>query len=260
MIESGITTRKAADIVEMPLSTLYYRSVKAEQDQALADMIREIAFKYTFYGYRRVHFVINQSGIHANHKRVYRIYKSLGLQRQKPRKNKKRIIVQKPLTEPIFCNYVWAIDFMFETLEDGRLIKIMTIEELLSRFSLGIEVGFSITAKVVIEVLEECFRVYGIPRIIRTDQGPEFRSLSFEKFIRKHGIRHEFTERGSPWENGTLESFNGKLREECLSRNIFENAKQAREVIEEYRNFYNTERPHSSLGGKTPSEVYRNGS
>ncbi len=259
MIEFGITVRKAADIVEMPLSTLYYRSIKAEQDQALADMIREVAFKYTFYGYRRIHFVVNKCGIHANHKRVYRIYKSLGLQRQKPRKNKKRIIVQKPLTEPIFCNHVWAIDFLFDALTDGRRIKIMTVEELLSRFSLGIEVGFSIPAKVVIEVLEECFRVYGIPRIIRTDQGPEFRSINFEKFIQKHGIRQEFTEKGSPWQNGTLESFNGKLRDECLSRNIFENPRQAKEVIEKYRIFYNTERPHSSIEGKTPYEVFKDG-
>ncbi len=102
----------------------------------------------------------------------------------------------------------------------------------------------------VIEVLEECFRLYGIPRIIRTDQEPEFRSINFEKFIRKHGIRHEFTEKGSPWQNGTLESFNGKLIDECLSRNIFENPKQAKEVIE---------RPHSSLEGKTPYEVFKDG-
>ncbi len=100
MIEFGITVRKAKDTVEMPLSTLYYHSIKAEQDQALLDMIREVALKYIFYGYRRIHFVMNKYGIHTNHKRVYRIYKSLGLQRQKPSKNKN-----------MFCNHVWAIDF-----------------------------------------------------------------------------------------------------------------------------------------------------
>ena len=259
MIQLGITARKSADILEIPLSTLYYHSVKAEQDMSLAEMIKDIAFKYTFYGYRRIHLAVNRRGVNANHKKVYRIYKCLSLQRQKPSKNKKRIAVETPLTEPLFCNHVWAVDFLFDSITDGRYIKIMTVEDLFSRFSLGIEVGFSITAKVVIEVIKECLRLYGIPRIIRTDQGPEFRSLTFEKFIQKHGIRHEFTEKGSPWQNGTLESFNGKLRDECLSRNLFENQMQAKEVIQKHRIFYNTERPHSSLGGKTPSEVFRHG-
>ncbi len=111
----------------------------------------------------------------------------------------------------------------------------MTSEELFNRFSLGIEVGLSVSAKMVIEVIEECFRLYRIPRIIRTDQGLEFRSVKFEKFIEKYNIKHKFTEKGSPCQNGTLESLNSKLRGECPSRNIFENLMYAREVIEEYR-------------------------
>ena len=166
MIQLGITAKKTADILEIPLSTLYYHSVKAEQDMSLAEMIRDIAFKYTFYGYRRIHLAVNRRGVNANHKKVYRIYKCLSLQRQKPSKNKKRIAVEAPLTEPLFfCNHVWAVDFLFDSFTDGRHIKIMTVEDLFSRFSLGIEVGFSITAKVVIEVIEECLRLYGIPRI-----------------------------------------------------------------------------------------------
>jgi putative transposase len=99
----------------------------------------------------------------------------------------------------------------------------MTVEDLFSRLSPGIDVRFSIPAKTVIEVLEECIQLYGIPRIIRTDQGPEFRSQTFQKFIQKYGIRHEFTEKGSPWQNGNLESLGGKLRDECLGRNLFDN-------------------------------------
>lgn len=120
---------------------------------------------------------------------------------------------------------------------------------------MGIEVSFSITAKTVIEVIERCFMVYVMPKVIRTDQGPEFRSLIFEKFVKKHGIRHEFTEKGSPWQNGTLESFNGKFREKCLSRHLSESQQHTKEVVEKYRKFYNTERPHSSLCNQSPSEV-----
>lgn len=256
MIQHGITVRKAADILEIPVSTLYYHSDKAEKYNALAAMIREIAFKHTFYGYRRIYLVIKRRGSHANHKRVYRIYKAIGLERHRPRRNKKLAVVQLPLTKPLHCNHVWAVDFLFDGLMDGRRIKILTATDLFSRFSLAIDCQFSIPAKSMIETLQECIRRYGIPRIIRTDQGPEFRSLTFQKFVQKHGMRHEFTEKGSPWQNGSLESFNGKLRDECLSRNLFENPAQAKEVIEKHRIFYNTERPHSSLDGKTPSEVF----
>lgn len=162
-----------------------------------------------------------------------------------------------PLTKPLFCNHIWAVDFLFDALTDGRHIKIMTVEDIFSRFSLSIEPALSIPARLVIKVLEECIRLYGIPRIIRTDQGPEFRSLTFQKFVQKYGIRHEFTEKGSPWQNGSLESFNGKLRDECLNRSLFESPTQAKEVIEKHRVFYNTERPHSSLNGKTPLEIFR---
>lgn len=261
MIQAGITARRTGDILELPVSTLYYRSSKAEQDEALASMVREIAFKYTFYGYRRIHVVINKAGTIANHKKVYRIYKSLNLQRLKPRKNKKlTAAVQLPLAEPLHCNHVWAVDFVFDAFTNGRRIKFMTVEDLFSRFSTGIDSQFSIPAKRVVEVLEDCLRLYGVPRIIRTDQGPEFRSLTFQKFLQKHGIRHEFTEKGSPWQNGGLESFNGKFRDECLNRNLFESPLQTKEVIQKYRIFYNTERPHSSLDNKTPSEVFRQSS
>lgn len=258
MIRLGITARKTGEILGIPVSTLYYQSAKADKDKALTEFIEEIAFKHTFYGYRRIHLAIKRRGISVNRKRVYRIYKTLALQRQRPRRKKKMPVVQLPLTKPLYCNHVWAVDFLFDTLTDGRRIKIMTVEDLFSRLSPCINVRFSIPAKAVIEVFEECIQRYGIPRIIRTDQGPEFRSLTFQKFIQKYGIRHEFTEKGSPWQNGNLESFNGKLREECLSRNLFESPSQAKEVIEKYRIFYNTERPHSGLNGKTPYEVYKN--
>lgn len=246
--------------MEIPLSTLYYRSNKADDDNALASLMQEIAFSHTFYGYRRIHQAISKTGISINHKKVYRIYRSLDLQRQRPRKNRKLPIAKSPLTKPLYINHIWAIDFIFDALSNGRLIKCMPMEDLFSRFSLYIDVQFNISSKRLIFVMEECFHMHGMPRIIRTDQGPEFRSLAFQKFVQKYGIRHEFTEKGSPWQNGDLESFNGKFRDECLNRNLFENLLQAKEVIERHRTFYNIKRPHSSLKGKTPSEVFKHDS
>jgi len=226
MIKSGITVRKAGEILELSVSSLYYHCIKVKQDKAVADMIGDIAFKYTFYGYRRINAVIQSQGIVVNHKKIYRIYRSLNLQRQKPKRKKKLITVEYALIEALYCNHIWAVDFLFDAVLDGRIIKILTVEDIFSRFSLGIDCGFSIPAKVVIEVLKDCIGLYGIPGIIRTDQGSEFRSLTFERFIQKYGIRHEFTEKGSPWQNGMIESFNGKLRDECLNRNLFENLTQ----------------------------------
>jgi putative transposase len=260
MIHLGITARKTGELLECPVSTLYYRSVRDVKDSELALAIRNVAFTYTFYGYRRIHHAVNKLGFSVNLKKVYRIYKSLNLQKHKPRKNKKLSIATSPLTEPLYSMHVWALDFVFDRLTDGRALKFMTVEDLFSRFSPGIKVSFSIPAKQIVEFLEELFRLYGVPRIIITDQGPEFRSLDFQKFIQKHRIRHEFTEKGSPWQNGSLESFNGRFRDECLSRNLFDNLAQTKEVIEKHRIFYNTERPHSSLNGKTPAEVFRRNS
>lgn len=260
MIQIGIRARRAGELMDIAVSTLYYQSNKSEKDNALACLIREIAFRYTFYGYRRIHLAVNKKITTANHKKVYRIYKNLDLQKQRPRKNKKMPSVHLPLTEPLYANHVWAIDFIFDALSNGKLIKCMPIEDLFSRFVIAIDVQFSIPAQGVISVLQECFGIYAIPRIIRTDQGPEFRSIKFQKFVKQYGIRHEFTQKGSPWQNGDLESFNAKFRDECLDRNLFENLPKAKEVIEKHRIFYNTERPHSSLNDKTPSEVYGYGS
>ena len=158
-----------------------------KQDRALADMIRNVAFKYTFYGYRRIHAVIQSQGIVVNHKKIYRIYRSLNLQRQKPKRKKKLITVEYALIEALYCNHIWAVDFLFDAVLDGRIIKILTVEDIFSRFSLGIDCGFSIPAKVVIEVLKDCIGLYGIPGIIRTDQGPEFGVLLLRDSFKNMG-------------------------------------------------------------------------
>ncbi len=257
MINEGLKVRQVSSLLEIPRTTIYYQSSKGGHDDELAHLIEGIAFKHTFYGYRRIHLALRKQGREINHKKVYRIYRGLNLQRKRPRKKKKTLQIQLPLTEPGYPNHVWAVDFLFDSIKDGRLIKLMPVEDLFSRFSPGIDIQFSIPSERVVEFLEECFRICGKPEVIRTDQGPEFRGKAFERFLERQRIRHEFTEKGSPWQNGDVESFIGKLRDECLNRNLFKSLDQAKEVVKGYRKFYNIERPHSSLNGKVPYEEYK---
>lgn len=163
---------------------------------------------------------------------------------------------QTSLTEALYPNHVWTMDFLFDRTEDGRLLKIMPVLDIFSKFSVGIEVQHSITSLEVTEFLEQLFNKYRKPEIIRTDNGPEFRSKHLARFLEHHRIKHEFIKKGSPWENSDIESFNGKLRDECLDRESFENILHAKSLIEQHRVFYNTIRPHTALNGGVPYDWY----
>jgi putative transposase len=257
MIKRGLKIRQVAAILTIPKSTLFYSSSSAEKNSHIAHLIEKIAFKRTFYGYRRIYLTLRKT-MKINHKKVYRLYRMLNLQRaHKIRKNKGWNAAEIPLTEPLYPNHVWALDFLFDRTSDGRLIKLMPVEDIFSKFSPGINLRFRIQSICACEFLENLFKKYTPPEIIRTDQGPEFRSETFNKFLEKYRIKHEFTQKGSPWQNGHIESFIGKLRDECLQRNIFKNIHHAKILIEEYRMFYNTIRPHNSLKGCSPCEIYK---
>ena len=262
MIKRGIKVKRASFLMNINVSTIYYKAVnKNNKDKEIYMIIQQIAYKFSFYGYRRIYIVLRQMGYIINHKKVYRIYRELNLQRVKKSKAKNNIISfnnDKFLSIASKPNDIWSIDFAFDRITNGRMVKIMAIIDINSRFCIGIEIGFSLTAEEVINKLEECFSLYGKPKIIRTDRGSEFRSREFEKFLARNRIKHEFINKGSPWENGNIESFIGKFREECLNLHEFDNLKEMREIIGNYRNFYNFRRPHSSLEGKTPYKYYKN--
>jgi len=259
MIKAGIKTKRVSQLMDIPVSSIYYFSKKAHEENRLFFLIQKIAYKFPFFGYRRIHKTLKSMNIHVNHKRVYRIYKLLNLQRQKYKRNTtKKISPAEPLTVPKFKNHVWAIDFTFSSLENGKPFKCLVIEDIYSRFVISVNPDFSITAQKVTFILESCFKKYGIPKIIRTDQGPEFKSSIFQKFLAKYRVKHEFIPKASPWKNGYLESFNGKCKDECINMHIFKNLKHAKKVIQNYLNFYNTKRPHMGLNYKTPYSVYYN--
>lgn len=194
-----------------------------------------------------------------NHKRVYRIYTSLKLQRPKKTTRGKTNQTAKPenLTEPLHPHHVWAIDFTFIKLSNEREVKILTIEDLYNRKALKTYADFSIRHSQVIEVLKECFALYGKPKILRSDNGREFIARQLKVFLSQERISQQFIPAGEPYWNGKLERLNGTLKEECLSLNSFDTLQEVRMALEAYLVFYNEKRPHFSLNFLSPVQYER---
>jgi putative transposase len=276
MKELGIKMKRIAELLPISKSTIYRRTkVKKQEEQRLlshsfkdADFntllkqrINQIALKYPFYGYRRIYALLRREGITVNHKKVYRIYKELNLQRPKKKKKMRRGLIESMpalrLTKPIYPNAVWVTDFVHDSLINNRPLRILIIQDAYTKKVVGYRIDRSITAEDVVDTFKEAISVYGKLHVLRSDNGPEFRSKLLNSFLNTNRITHEFIEKGKPYQNGIAESFMDKLRDECLNLNMFRNIEEAKEVIENYINFYNNERPHSSLNYRTPIEFER---
>ncbi len=223
--------------------------------------IRELALKHPRFGYRRIWALLNRSGELINVKRVCRLWRELKLALPKRRPKKKRSRPQ-PAIMPIAtrANQIWTYDFVFDEAVSGRKLKMLTLIDEYTRECLAVEVDTSITSLKVRQILERVCRQRGIPQAIRSDNGSEFIGSAVNEWLQINSINPIFIAPGKPWQNGKCESFNGKLRDECLSREWFASLREARVVIETWRSFYNTERPHSSLGYLTPFEFPRKAS
>jgi putative transposase len=219
--------------------------------------MRELSARFPRYGYRMVQLLLAKEGTKMSVDRAHRLWRSAGLQvpRKRPRR---RIATGRPRpTPPNGPNHVWAIDFVFDTLADGRSLKCLTVVDEWTRECLAIDVGSGIRGARVVEVLSRLVSLRGAPRFLRCDNGPEFVSRALLQWMTSEGIETAFTDPGKPWQNGTNESFNGRFRDECLSMEWFRSRVEAKAVIETWRRHYNEGRPHSSLGGATPSEFMR---
>lgn len=226
----------------------------------LTDRIIELALQYGRYGYRRITDELRRDGWHVNHKRVERIWRLEGLKVPQRQPKRRRLwfndgsCIRLRATHK---NHVWSYDFVSDRTTDGRAIRMLNIIDEFTRECLTIRCERKILAIDVIEILAELFITRGIPEYIRSDNGPEFVADLLREWLRDLDVRTAFIEPGSPWENGYIESFNGKLRDELLNGEIFDTLKEARVVVERWRRYYNTERPHSSLGYRPPApEVF----
>ena len=246
-----MSERKAFRMAHLNRSSGRYHSIEGTE-APLIERIKAIAFERRRFGYRRIFFLLRREGIVVNRKKVYRLYRAAGLTVHKRKGRKKargrrmeRHIVSRP-------NERWSLDFVHDQLSDGRRIKLMTVVDEYTRESLSVSVARSIQGKDVVRALEEIIAVRGKPQEIQSDNGSEFAGNVVQGWSHASEIEWGFIEPGKPVQNCYIESFNGKIRDECLNENWFETIAEAETLIEIWRNDYNQCRPHSSLKGMTP--------
>jgi putative transposase len=253
-VGKGLSVRRACALVQVARSGLGYISRMKKKDAELSDKLRLIARTHTRYGYRRATALIKQDGEVINPKRVYRLWRKEGLclPRRRPRK-RVRTISLRPLAATR-ANQVWAYDFVFDSCANRQKLKLLTVVDESTRECLAVEVEARINSRAVIDVLIKLMSQHGQPEYLRSDNGPEFVSKAVKQWLSSSGVQTAYIERGKPWQNGLNESFNGKLRDECLNLEWFNNRDEAKVIIEQWRKHYNEQRPHSSLGYKTPAQ------
>jgi putative transposase len=232
----------------------YKRSVAKDQS-VLRMRIRDIAHQRPRFGYQRIHVMLRREGWPVNKKRVRRLYRLEGLQlRMRIRRRKHMCLHRGEVPQARRTHERWSMDFMHDQLFDGRPFRILTVVDQFSRQSPALEPRFSFSGRDVVTVLDRIIEHTGTPVSITVDHGTEFTSKALEEWAYLRGVKLDFTHPGKPTENGHIESFNGRLRDECLNVNQFMSLDDARRQIEHWRVDYNGHRPHSSLGNLTPSE------
>jgi len=254
----GCSERQACLLVGISRSVVRYPARRSEEEVELVKKIHELAVRHGRYGYRRVTVLLKREGWKVNRKRVHRIWKAEGLSLPLKRPRRRRIgQAGEIVNKAEYPNHVWSYDFLEDRTERGGKLRILVIIDEFTRECLDIRIRTSIPASVVVEVLKWLFLVRGTPEYIRSDNGPEFVAKAVCQWLKESCCRTLFINLGSPWENGYIESFIDKLRDECLNREIFQNWKEAQTIVEAWRKEYNDYRPHSSLGYLTPAEFAR---
>lgn len=251
-----MSERRACKAIGQYRSTQRNKPLVAPDERRLRERICKVAGEYGRYGYRRVAAMLRQEGWDVNVKRVYRIWREEGLKVPSKQPRRARLWLLDGSTvrlRPERKNHVWSYDFVMDRTKDGRVIKMLTIVDEFTRESLAIVVRRRLTSLDVIDTLAELFVTRGLPEHIRSDNGPEFIAQELRDWLGTLTVSPLYIQPGSPWENGYIESFNGKLRDEFLNGEIFYTLLEAQVLIERWRRFYNTKRPHSSLGYRPPA-------
>jgi putative transposase len=254
LIEAQHTAlRRACRVLGLSTATWRYeRRGRVDNCELLARLQAHAAVRPR-YGYRRLHVLVEREGLHANHKRVHRVYREAGLQVR--RRSRKRLTRAErlPLARPSAPLERWSIDFMMDTLADGRGFRTLNIVDDFSHECRAIEVDRSLPGARVVRVLERLAETIGLPKVLVCDNGPEFAGRTLDAWAYRRGVELSFIRPGKPIENAFVESFNGKFRDECLNEHWFASVAEAQAIIEAWRLDYNTVRPHRSLGQLTPA-------
>jgi len=256
MVERGVSERRALRVARMSASAFRY-APRPDRNTGLREQIVALAHRHKRYGVGMIHLKLRQAGQVVNHKRVERLYREARLQVRRRKRKKVLIGERQPLLRPIAANEVWSMDFVFDRTAEGRVLKCLTIVDDATHEAVAIEVERAISGHGVARVMDRLAASRGLPRIIRTDNGKEFCGKAMLEWAHRSRVTLRLIEPGKPNQNAYIESFNGRLRDECLNEHWFPNLLHARALIETWRREYNEERPKRSLGGLTPAAYAR---
>lgn len=249
----GLSENKACKYFRMSRSSLNYKT-KPNNDNEVKKRLRELAQEKRRYGYRRLHYFLRKEGLVVNHKRTQRLYREENLSIRTKKRKKIACALRLELPIPLKKDHIWAMDFVSDALVSGRRLKCLNIIDIFTREAVAIVADTSIPGHRVVHQLEQLKETRGIPEVIITDNGPEFTSKALWQWAYNNNVKLSFIRPGKPMENGYVESFNGRFRDEFLNEHWFVNLNDAREKIAVWLNEYNNERPHSSLGMLSPAE------
>jgi putative transposase len=255
--ELGVSERRACTALGQPRSTQRYRTKKPQKDRPLVRRMHQLAEENPRAGYRMITALLCREGWQVNQKRVHRLWKEAGLQVPKKQHKRRRLGRGEHGSHRLkasYPNHVWSVDFLFDTTENGRQVKFMPVLDEYTRECFRIDVSRSITSERVIHELERLFQAHGVPKNLRSDNGPEFIAEALKAYLAEAQVETRYIEPGAPWQNGYVESFNATFRDELLDRELFSTVLEAEVLSEQYRRKYNEHRPHSSLGYQTPAE------
>ena len=253
----SLSERRICRVIGQARSTQRYECSKKDDEVVLVEDMIRLVKQYGRYGYKKITALLREEGwLPLNKKRIERLWRREGLKVPQKQPKKKRLWLNDGSCirlRPEYQNHVWSYDFVHDRTSNGRKIRMLTIIDEFTRECLAIEVGRKLNSQNVIDVLSQLFIDKGVPKHIRSDNGPEFIAQRVRWWLKRFNVRTLFIEPGSPWENGYIESFNGRLRDELLNIEIFDTLYEAKVLVERWRWEYNTIRPHGSLGYKPPA-------
>ena len=250
----GLSERRACRLVGMARTSCRYERPRQGREEKLKARLHTLAGERRRFGYRRLTVLLRREGWTVNHKRVYRLYRQEGLGVRRRKRKRLGAAERRPLIPPTRGNERWSMDFVSDALTDGRKFRSLNIVDDYNRECLAAEVDTSLPGARVVRVLERLRELRGLPQVLVMDNGPEFAGQALDVWAYEQGVKLHFIDPGKPVQNAFIESFNGRMRDECLNEHWFTSLGEARETMEVWRRDYNEVRPHSSLGNRTPQE------
>lgn len=257
MSKHGLSERRACRLAKMHRSTYQHKRKADDSNAILRARMLEIAHERRRFGYRRLGIMLKREGYVVNHKKLYRLYREEGLAVKRRKGRKRALGTRRPMLVPDRPNQRWSLDFVSDALTDGRRIRVLCIVDDYTREALATIVDTSISGYRVGREISKLIMLRGKPKTIVSDNGTELTSHAILKWCQEIKVEWHYIAPGKPMQNGFVESFNGKLRDECLNEHLFSNLTEARQIIEKWRIDYNINRPHTSLGGLTPYEYHQ---